>query len=183
MATSAIWTHLGGSTNNGDPGAGNCVNTGHFRRVLWHPDPSECIIRNIFNSVPGTQQASRAQLNNDRTGNPNYEDFRQQTEAGGNRHNTLHNRFGFPSDMRSGESPRDPLFYFVSAVPQSLLSIFKSTNLCSCSTTVSLTSCGTIGRRYTEMDHLTTQLSEKSTISTLPWASSLLHIQALRYCF
>jgi tyrosinase len=112
VATSAIWTHLGGSTNNGDPGAGNCVNTGPFRRVLWHPDPSECIIRNIFNPMPGTQQASQAQLNSDRTNNPNYEDFREQTESEPNRHNTLHNRFGFPSDMSSGESPRDPLFYF-----------------------------------------------------------------------
>jgi tyrosinase len=111
VATSAIWTPLGGSTNDG-VGTDNCVNSGPFRRALWHWDPSECIVRNILRPVAGEQQASQAQLNNDRTNYPNYEDFRQRTESGGSRHNVLHNRFGEASDMRSGESPRDPLFYF-----------------------------------------------------------------------
>ena len=113
VATSAIWAHLGsGSLNNG-AGPNDCVNSGHFSQALWHPDPSECIVRNVFNLVPGMQQASQAQLNNDRTSNPIYDNFRHQTEASGARHNTLHGRFG-SSDMNSGESPRDPLFYLVS---------------------------------------------------------------------
>jgi hypothetical protein len=110
VLTSAIWEHLGGSVNNGDP-IDNCVVTGPFRQDLWHPDRSECVIRNIYPTTVSV--ASQADLDNDRTFNPIYEFFRQQTEAGGNRHNSVHVRFGFPSDMRSAVSPRDPIFYFV----------------------------------------------------------------------
>ena len=114
VATSTIWAHLGSGSLNDGTGPNNCVNSGHFSQVLWHPDPSECIQRNVLsNPVPGTQ-ASQAQLDNDRTNNPIYYHFRKKTEEGGDRHNYLHGRFGSQSDMNSGSSPRDPLFYLVS---------------------------------------------------------------------
>jgi hypothetical protein len=110
ILTSTIWEHLGGSVNNGDP-SDNCVVTGPFRQELWHPDRSECITRNIYpTDIP---LASQAELNNDRMTNMVYDDFREQIEAGGNRHTSIHFRFGFPSDMSTGLSPRDPIFSFV----------------------------------------------------------------------
>ena len=172
VLTSDIWEHLGSSVNNGDP-LDDCVVTGPLRSDLWHPDRSECIRRSIYPTfIP---MASQAELNNDIAINPIYEDFRGQTEGGGNRHNSLHNRFGFPSDMITGVSPRDPLFYFVSALLNYCLSTrLKTSALCILvySITVSLTSCGTIGRRYTETDRKTTQRPAKSTISTLTCISS-----------
>ena len=112
VKTSKIWDHLGGE-QNGDPADGFCVNTGDFRKFVWHADPSECITRNMIMPSPGSSQVSQSALDADRDFLYPFSLFRRITEGGGGRHNTLHVRFGRESHMRTAVSPLDPVFYFV----------------------------------------------------------------------
>ena len=108
---SKIWKPLGGA-QNGDP-PDNCVNTGYFNTSEWHSDPSQCITRNMGDFYEA--QESQSQLDEDQNLS-SYDEFRKKTESGGNRHNSLHSKFG-KSDMRSPLSPLDPVFYFVRFSP------------------------------------------------------------------
>ena len=113
VKTSKIWDHLGGE-QNGDPRDGFCVNTGDFRKSVWHADPSECITRNMITPRPGSSQVSQSTLDADRDFLYPFSLFRRITEGGGRRHNSLHLRFGgIEANMATALSPLDPVFYFV----------------------------------------------------------------------